>query len=94
MAVPLRARGESFGALTLARNDAARRYDERDLQFAMEVGRRASGHSVHRASAITFICLSGRMRTSVTLPTRKMLSNRHRCRGLSLVTAVTAPHRR
>src|SRR6185437_5454447 len=42
MAVPLRARGESFGALTLARNDASRRYDERDLQFAMEVGRRAS----------------------------------------------------
>jgi PAS domain S-box-containing protein len=42
MAVPLRARGESFGALTLARNDASRRYDQRDLQFAMEVGRRAS----------------------------------------------------
>jgi PAS domain S-box-containing protein len=42
MAVPLRARGESFGALTLARNDASRPYDERDLQFASEVGRRAS----------------------------------------------------
>ena len=42
MAVPLRARGESFGALTLARNDASRPYDDRDLQFAMEVGRRAS----------------------------------------------------
>src|SRR5580698_7189636 len=34
MAVPLRARGESFGALTLARNDASRPYDDRDLQFA------------------------------------------------------------
>jgi PAS domain S-box-containing protein len=42
MAVPLRARGESFGALTLARNDASRPYDDRDLQFATEVGRRAS----------------------------------------------------
>jgi signal transduction histidine kinase len=42
MAVPLRARGESFGALTLARNDASRPYEERDLQFATEVGRRAS----------------------------------------------------
>ncbi len=42
MAVPLRARGESFGALTLARNDPSLPYDERDLQFATEVGRRAS----------------------------------------------------
>jgi PAS domain S-box-containing protein len=42
MAVPLRARGESFGALTLARNDATHPYEERDLQFATEVGRRAS----------------------------------------------------
>ena len=42
MAVPLRARGESFGALTLARNDASRPYDDCDLQFATEVGRRAS----------------------------------------------------
>ncbi len=42
MAVPLRARGESFGALTLARNDASKPYDDRDLQFATEVGRRAS----------------------------------------------------
>jgi PAS domain S-box-containing protein len=42
MAVPLRARGENFGALTLARNDASQPYDERDLQFATEVGRRAS----------------------------------------------------
>src|SRR6185312_358093 len=42
MAVPLRSRGESFGALSLARNDASRPYDTRDLQFATEVGRRAS----------------------------------------------------
>jgi PAS domain S-box-containing protein len=42
MSVPLRARGENFGALTLARNDASRPYDERDLQFATEVGRRSS----------------------------------------------------
>ncbi len=42
MAVPLLARGEGFGALTLARNDASRPYDDRDLQFASEVGRRAS----------------------------------------------------
>ncbi len=42
MAVPLLARGEGFGALTLARNDASRPYDDRDLQFAEEIGRRAS----------------------------------------------------
>ncbi len=42
IAVPLRARGENFGALTLARTASAQPFAERDLPFAMEVGRRAS----------------------------------------------------
>jgi PAS domain S-box-containing protein len=42
IAVPLRARGENFGALTLARAASAPPFAERDLPFAMEVGRRAS----------------------------------------------------
>ena len=42
VSVPLRARGENFGALTLARGRKSPLFAERDLEFAMEVGRRVA----------------------------------------------------
>ena len=42
LVVPLHARGARFGVLTLARSAASPRYDDRDLRFAEEIGRRAS----------------------------------------------------
>jgi PAS domain S-box-containing protein len=41
MIVPLEAGGEAVGALTLARTDSLRRFDEADLRLAEELGRRA-----------------------------------------------------
>jgi PAS domain S-box-containing protein len=38
--VPLRARGQTLGAMTLARSDARRLFTEADLHFAEELGRR------------------------------------------------------
>lgn len=40
--VPLTARGRTFGALTFVTAESGRRYDERDLEVAVEIGRRAA----------------------------------------------------
>jgi PAS domain S-box-containing protein len=42
MCVPLNARGETIGVLTLVADDPARRYDASDLEFAAELARRAA----------------------------------------------------
>jgi signal transduction histidine kinase len=42
MAVPLRARGRSVGAMTFSSNTPGRRYDEADLSCAEELARRAA----------------------------------------------------
>src|SRR5262249_2370913 len=42
MVVPLVARGRTLGAITLASENPARRYTERDLNFAEELARRAA----------------------------------------------------
>jgi PAS domain S-box-containing protein len=40
MIVPLQARGQTFGSISLARSDPWRRYDEGDLRFAEELAQR------------------------------------------------------
>jgi PAS domain S-box-containing protein len=40
--VPLTARGRTFGAMTFVTAESGRRYDERDLDVAVEIGRRAA----------------------------------------------------
>jgi PAS domain S-box-containing protein len=40
--VPLQARGRTFGAMTLGRAETESRYDERDLEFALDIARRAA----------------------------------------------------
>ena len=42
MVVPLRARGETFGAITFVSAESERRFDEDDLTFATELARRAA----------------------------------------------------
>jgi signal transduction histidine kinase len=42
MVIPLAARGQVFGAITLIAAESGRRYDERDLAFALDLGRRAA----------------------------------------------------
>jgi PAS domain S-box-containing protein len=42
MVVPLRARGDTFGAITFISSTAERRFDEGDLDFATELARRAA----------------------------------------------------
>lgn len=42
MVVPLRARGETFGAMTFASAESERLFDEDDLSFAAELARRAA----------------------------------------------------
>src|SRR5207248_417613 len=41
MLVPLAARGKTLGVVTFVATESGRRYDERDLALAEEVGRRA-----------------------------------------------------
>jgi PAS domain S-box-containing protein len=41
MVVPMQARGRTIGAITLVTTRSARRYDDRDLELARELGRRA-----------------------------------------------------
>ena len=42
MVVPLRARGDTFGAVTFCSAESERLFDERDLEFATELARRAA----------------------------------------------------
>jgi signal transduction histidine kinase len=42
MIIPLIARGRTLGVLSLSYAESSRHYDERDLEFAMEVARRAA----------------------------------------------------
>lgn len=42
LCVPLMARGQILGAITLATAEKSRRYSERDLEFAVDIARRAS----------------------------------------------------
>lgn len=42
LCVPLIARGQTLGAITLATAEKSRRYSERDLDFALDIARRAS----------------------------------------------------
>src|SRR5207247_9061162 len=42
MVVPLQGRGQTFGTMTFISAESNRRYDEDDLEFALELAKRAS----------------------------------------------------